>query len=40
MKRNKMVIIILVISLIANIAAVGLIVYERNNETKIRKVWK
>ncbi len=39
MKRNKMVIIILVISLIAIIAAVSLIVYERNNATKIRKVW-
>jgi len=39
MKTNKILILILVLSLIINVVIVSLCVYERNCTTELRKVW-
>lgn len=39
MKKNKILISILVLSLIINVVIVSLNVYERNRTTELRKVW-
>lgn len=39
MKKNKILISILVLSLIINVVIVSLSIYERNRTTELRKVW-